>query len=153
VPQGRRLFGSLSVERNLLLGAHLRRDARIADDLGRVLELFGALAGKLDREAATLSGGEQQMVAIGRGLMSRPRLLMVDELSLGLAPNIAERLMGVLRAVSKDGTAVLIVEQDVLVALDAVDRGYVLDNGRVVLDGAAEMLRTDPGVRRAYMGL
>ncbi len=153
VPQGRRLFGSLTVERNLLLGAHLRRDARIAEDLGRVLEYFPALADKRRREAATLSGGEQQMAAIGRGLMSRPRLLMVDELSLGLAPNVAERLMGVLREVTQEGTAVLIVEQDVLVALDAADRGYVLENGRVVLAGPAQELRADPGVRRAYMGL
>jgi branched-chain amino acid transport system ATP-binding protein len=154
VPQGRRLFGSLSVERNLLLGAYLRRDgARVATDLARVLEHFPALADKRHREAGTLSGGEQQMVAIGRGLMSRPRLLMVDELSLGLAPNVAERLMEVLRQVTRDGSAVLIVEQDVLVALDAADRGYVLENGRIALSGATGELRTDPGVRRAYMGL
>jgi branched-chain amino acid transport system ATP-binding protein len=118
-----------------------------------VLEHFPALADKRDREAGTLSGGEQQMVAIGRGLMSRPRLLMVDELSLGLAPNVAERLMEVLRQVTREGSAVLIVEQDVLVALDAADRGYVLENGRVVLSGAAGELRSDPGVRRAYMGI
>jgi branched-chain amino acid transport system ATP-binding protein len=153
VPQGRRLFGSLSVERNLLLGAHLRRDAEVVADLARVLGQFPALADKRHREAGTLSGGEQQMVAIGRGLMSRPRVLMVDELSLGLAPNLVERLLGVLREVTREGRAVLIVEQDVLVALDAADRGYVLENGRVVLGGPAAELRTDPGVRRAYLGL
>ena len=153
VPQGRRLFGSLSVERNLLLGAHLRRDPRVADDLARVLEHFPALADKRHREAGTLSGGEQQMVAIGRGLMGRPRLLMVDELSLGLAPNVAERLMAVLRGVAQEGAGVLLVEQDVLVALDVADRGYVLENGRIVLGAPASELRTDPQVRRAYLGV
>jgi branched-chain amino acid transport system ATP-binding protein len=153
VPQGRRLFGSLSVERNLLLGAHLRRDEQIAGDLARVLDHFPALADKRHRDAGTLSGGEQQMVAIGRGLMSRPSVLMVDELSLGLAPNVAERLMIVLRQLSREGSAVLIVEQDVLVALDVADRGYVLENGRVALSGAATELRSDPGVRRAYVGI
>jgi branched-chain amino acid transport system ATP-binding protein len=153
VPQGRRLFGTLSVERNLLLGAYLRRDPDVTVDLERVLAYFPPLSVRRRQEAGTLSGGEQQMVAIGRGLMGRPRLLMVDELSLGLAPNVAERLMGVVREVVHDGTAVLIVEQDVMIALDTADRGYVLENGRVALSGPAAELRDDPELRRAYLGM
>ncbi len=153
VPQGRRLFASLSVERNLRLGAYLRRDPGVDADLARVLEYFPALADKLQREAGTLSGGEQQMVAIGRGLMARPRLLMIDEPSLGLAPKVVERLIEVARAINRDGTSILLVEQDVLVALEAADRGYVLENGRVALSGPAGELAQDPAVRRAYLGV
>lgn len=153
VPQGRRLFGTMSVEKNLLLGAYLRRDQEVRDDLARVLEHFPALKDKLTREAGTLSGGEQQMVAIGRGMMARPKLLMVDELSLGLAPNVVDRLVDVVRDINRGGMALLLVEQDVLVALDAASRAYVLENGRVVLSGAAAEVKEDPGVRRAYLGL
>jgi branched-chain amino acid transport system ATP-binding protein len=153
VPQGRRLFGALTVERNLMLGAHLRRDGDIHSDLARVLEYFPALADKLRRAAGTLSGGEQQMVAIGRGLMARPRLLMIDEPSLGLAPKVVERVIDVARAINRDGTSILLVEQDVLVALEAADRGYVLENGHVVLTGSAAELERDPQVRRAYLGV
>jgi branched-chain amino acid transport system ATP-binding protein len=153
VPQGRRLFGTMSVEKNLLLGAYLRRDREVRDDLTRVLDHFPALKDKLSREAGTLSGGEQQMVAIGRGMMARPKLLMVDELSLGLAPKIVDRLIDVIRQINREGTALLLVEQDVLVALDAANRAYVLENGRVVLSGAAADVKDDPGVRRAYLGL
>src|SRR3981081_4034073 len=143
VPQGRRLFSTMTVERNLLLGAYRRR----------VLGSFPALADKLDREAGTLSGGEQQMVAIGRGLMARPTLLMIDEPSLGLAPNIVDRVMEIVKAINKDGTAVLLVEQDVVLALDIADRGYVLENGRIVMSGRAADLRRDPAVRKAYLGV
>jgi len=153
VPQGRRLFASLSVERNLRLGAYLRRDGEVEADLARVLEYFPLLADKLARDAGTLSGGEQQMVAIGRGLMARPRLLMIDEPSLGLAPKIVERVVDVARAINQDGTSILLVEQDVLVALEAADRGYVLENGAVALSGAAADLARDPDVRRAYLGV
>jgi len=153
VPQGRRLFGTMSVEKNLLLGAYLRRDKEVRDDLGRVLDHFPALKDKLTREAGTLSGGEQQMVAIGRGMMARPKLLMVDELSLGLAPKVVDRLIDVIRDINREGMALLLVEQDVLVALDAADRAYVLENGRVALSGAAAEVKEDPGVRRAYLGL
>jgi branched-chain amino acid transport system ATP-binding protein len=153
VPQGRRLFGTISVERNLLLGAYLRRDREVRSDLERVLAYFPDLADKLHREAATLSGGEQQMVAIGRGLMARPRLLMIDELSLGLAPKVVERLTEVAREINREGTSLLLVEQDVLVALEAADRGYVLENGRVALSGPTAQLRDDPGVRKAYLGV
>src|SRR2546428_1905611 len=122
VPQGRRLFGTMSVERNLILGAYLRRDREVRDDLGRVLGYFPALNDKLSREAGTLSGGEQQMVAIGRGMMARPKLLMVDELSLGLAPKIVDHLIEVIQQINREGTALILVEQDVLVALDAANR-------------------------------
>jgi branched-chain amino acid transport system ATP-binding protein len=153
VPQGRRLFGTMTVERNLILGAYLRRDRQVRDDLTRVLGYFPALKDKLSRDAGNLSGGEQQMVAIGRGMMARPKLLMVDELSLGLAPKVVERLIDVVQQINRDGTALLLVEQDVLVALDAADRAYVLENGRVALSGPAAEVRDDPGVRKAYLGL
>jgi len=153
VPQGRRLFGTMSVEKNLRLGAYLRRDREVGADLDRVLDHFPALKDKLKREAGTLSGGEQQMVAIGRGLMARPKLLMVDELSLGLAPKIVDRLIDVVREINEAGTALLLVEQDVLVALDVADRAYVLENGRVAMSGKASELKDDPGIRRAYLGL
>ncbi len=153
VPQGRRLFGTMSVEKNLILGAYLRRDRQVREDLARVLGYFPALEDKLSRDAGTLSGGEQQMVAIGRGMMARPKLLMVDELSLGLAPKVVERLIDVVQQINRDGTALLLVEQDVLVALDAANRAYVLENGRVALSGLAAEVRDDPGVRKAYLGL
>jgi len=153
VPQGRRLFGTMSVEKNLRLGAYLRRDREIGDDLTRVLDQFPALKDKLSREAGTLSGGEQQMVAIGRGLMARPKLLMIDELSLGLAPKVVDRLIEVVQEINRGGTALLLVEQDVLVALDVANRAYVLENGRIALSGAAAEVKDDPGVRRAYLGL
>jgi branched-chain amino acid transport system ATP-binding protein len=153
VPQGRRLFGTMAVEKNLLLGAYLRRDKEVRDDLARVLDHFPALKDKLTREAGTLSGGEQQMVAIGRGMMARPKLLMVDELSLGLAPNVVDRLIEVVGDINREGTALLLVEQDVLVALDAANRAYVLENGRVALSGPEAEVKDDPGVRRAYLGL
>jgi branched-chain amino acid transport system ATP-binding protein len=153
VPQGRRLFGSMTVERNLLLGAYRRHDRQVREDLQRILGYFPALRDKLDREAATLSGGEQQMVAIGRGLMGRPKLLMIDEPSLGLAPNIVDRVMEIVKAINQDGTAVLLVEQDVVLALEIADRGYVLENGRIVMSGPASELRRDPAVRKAYLGV
>ena len=153
VPQGRRLFGTVSVEKNLRLGAYVRRDREIDADLARVLDYFPALKDKLTREAGTLSGGEQQMVAVGRGLMAKPKLLMVDELSLGLAPKVVDRLIDVMKEINAAGTALMLVEQDVLVALDVADRAYVLENGRIVLSGKASELKDDPGVRKAYLGL
>ncbi len=153
VPQGRRLFGTMSVEKNLLLGAYLRQDDAVRQDLARVLDYFPALEDKLGRDAGTLSGGEQQMVAIGRGLMARPKLLMIDEPSLGLAPKVVERVVDVARDINRDGTAMLLVEQDVLVALEAAHRGYVLENGRIALGGAASELQRDPAIRKAYLGI
>ncbi len=153
VPQGRRLFSTMTVERNLVLGAYRRHDRQVREDLGRILGYFPALADKLNREAGTLSGGEQQMVAIGRGLMARPKLLMIDEPSLGLAPNIVDRVMEIVKAINQDGTAVLLVEQDVVLALEIADRAYVLENGRIVMSGPAADLRRDPAVRKAYLGV
>ncbi len=153
VPQGRRLFAGLSVERNLRLGAYLRRDSEVKSDFDRIIAFFPALRDKLARDAGTLSGGEQQMVAIARGLMARPKVLMIDEPSLGLAPKIVDRLMDICREINRDGTAVLLVEQDVLVALEIAQRGYVLENGRVTLAGEAEALAREPSLRKAYLGL
>jgi branched-chain amino acid transport system ATP-binding protein len=143
----------MTVERNLLLGAYRRRDRGLSEDLQRILGYFPALADKLGRDAGTLSGGEQQMVAIGRGLMARPRLLMIDEPSLGLAPKVVDRVMEVVRAINQDGTAVLLVEQDVVLALEIADRGYVLENGHMAMTGRASELRHDPAIRKAYLGI
>ena len=153
VPQGRRLFSTMTVERNLQLGAYRRHDPEIRKDMGRILDYFPALSDKLQREAGTLSGGEQQMVAIGRGLMARPRLLMIDEPSLGLAPKVVDRVMEVVKSINRDGTAVLLVEQDVVLALEIADRGYVLENGHMVMQGPAGTLRADPAIRKAYLGI
>jgi branched-chain amino acid transport system ATP-binding protein len=153
VPQGRRLFGTMTVDQNLRLGAYLRRDREVRQDVDRVLQYFPALGDKLHRVAGTLSGGEQQMVAIGRGMMARPRLLMIDEPSLGLAPKVVESVVEVCKAINRDGVSVLLVEQDVLVALEAADRGYVLENGRIALSGTAQELRDDPAIRKAYLGV
>jgi len=153
VPQGRRLFGTMTVARNLLLGAYRRHDREVRDDVQRILQYFPALGDKLEREAGTLSGGEQQMVAIGRGLMARPKLLMIDEPSLGLAPKVVDRVMEIVKTINHDGTAVLLVEQDVMLALEIADRGYVLENGRIAMSGPAADLRQDPAVRKAYLGV
>ena len=153
VPQGRRLFGTMTVEQNLRLGAYLRRDADVRRDLDRVVEYFPTLRDKLHRVTGTMSGGEQQMVAIGRGVMARPKLLMIDEPSLGLAPKVVETVIDVCKAINRDGVAVLLVEQDVVVALEAADRGYVLENGKIVLTGTARELEDDPAIRKAYLGV
>jgi branched-chain amino acid transport system ATP-binding protein len=153
VPQGRRLFGTMTVEQNLRLGAFVRSDREVRQDIDKVVNYFPALGDKLQRVAGTLSGGEQQMVAIGRGLMGRPKLLMIDEPSLGLAPKIVDTVIDVCKAINKDGVSVLLVEQDVVVALEAADRGYVLENGRIVMSGSADELENDPGIRKAYLGL
>ncbi|MFD1330604.1 ABC transporter ATP-binding protein [Methylopila musalis] len=154
VPEGRRLFAGLSVADNLRLGAYARRDGRaaIARDIARMYELFPRLAERRGQDASTLSGGEQQMCAIARGLMAQPRLLMIDELSLGLAPNIVEDLVETLRRVNGDGLSLLLVEQDVVTALELSGRAYVLDRGRIVLGGPSAVLARDPAVRKAYLG-
>jgi branched-chain amino acid transport system ATP-binding protein len=154
VPEGRRLFSAMSVRDNLLMGAYLRSEkTAIAADLERVYAMFPILAQRRNQDAGTLSGGEQQMCAIGRGLMAAPSLLLVDELSLGLAPRAVELLTESLRAVNKSGVAVLLVEQDVMNALELADRAYVIDHGRVVKSGPAMSLVNDPAIREAYMGL
>jgi branched-chain amino acid transport system ATP-binding protein len=154
VPEGRRLFSAMSVRENLLMGAYLRTDkAAIAADMERVYAMFPILAERRNQDAGTLSGGEQQMCAIGRGLMSAPSLLLIDELSLGLAPRVVEELSERVRTVNKSGVAILLVEQDVMNALELADRAYVVDHGRVTRSGPAMSLANDPAIREAYMGL
>ncbi|MFC0240782.1 ABC transporter ATP-binding protein [Rhodopseudomonas telluris] len=155
VPEGRRLFGAMSVEENLLMGAYLREAGRaeIKRDLDQVYSTFPKLRERRNQQAATLSGGEQQMCAIGRGLMSAPLLLMIDELSLGLSPLLVEQLVEALRVLNKGGTSILLVEQDVTIALDLCDRAFVMDMGRIVREGSGEELLADPIVRDAYLGV
>ena len=153
VPEGRRLFQAMSVRDNLLMGAYLRNDkAEVQRDLERVYEIFPILADRRSQSGGTLSGGEQQMCAIGRGIMSQPQLLMIDELSLGLAPRAVELLTDALRRVNRDGVAILLIEQDVMNALELADRAYVFDRGRVVKSGNSADIARDPAVREAYMG-
>lgn len=154
VPEGRRLFGHLTVHKNLLLGAyHQRDDEQRRDDLAYVFNLLPLLQQRLKQPAGTLSGGEQQMVALGRALMSRPRLLMLDEPSLGLAPIIVERLFEALRTVRDLGTTILLIEQNLRLALEFASRAYVLQSGQVVTSGPTEELRESEEVRRAYLGI
>jgi branched-chain amino acid transport system ATP-binding protein len=154
VPQGRRLFAGLTVKENLLQGAYLRRDrGGIRSDLDWVLSLLPHLKDRLDQAAGRLSGGEQQMCAIGRGLMSKPRLLMIDELSLGLAPLVVEGLLNLITEINRKGTTVLLVEQDVQVALEHAHRGYVLETGRITQSAPAADLLEDPRIRQAYLGI
>ena len=154
VPEGRRLFSAMSVRDNLLMGAYLRDDKdSVAADLERVYAMFPILADRRRQDAGTLSGGEQQMCAIGRGLMAAPSLLMIDELSLGLAPRAVELLIERLQDINRSGVAILLVEQDVMNALELADRGYVINRGQVSMSGASSALLADPAIREAYMGL
>ena len=154
VPEGRRLFGKLSVRENLLLGAYLeRRDHRVAEQLGMVLSLFPRLKERLAQTAETMSGGEQQMLAIARGLMSMPKMILVDEMSLGLMPSLVEKVMEAVQDIRRAGVTVLLVEQMVQEALEIADRGYVLQSGQIALSGSAADLLANPEVRRAYLGL
>jgi branched-chain amino acid transport system ATP-binding protein len=154
VPQGRRLFPGLTIRENLLQGVYLRQDAKkIAEDLDWVYGLLPRLKERADQLAGRLSGGEQQMCAIGRGLMGRPRLLLIDELSLGLAPLVVETLLDLISDINRSGTTVLLVEQDVQVALEHAHRGYVLETGRIVQSSPAAELLQDPRIRHAYLGL
>jgi branched-chain amino acid transport system ATP-binding protein len=150
VPEGRHLFSGLTVRENLMAGAFARRDG---SDLDGALDLFPHLKDRLDQVAASMSGGEQQMCAIARGLMSSPKLLMIDELSLGLAPKLVEEILERLQEVAQRGTALLIVEQDVDAALRIAARGYVLETGRIVSSGPSSQLLDDPRVREAYLGV
>jgi branched-chain amino acid transport system ATP-binding protein len=154
VPEGRRLFGPMSVIDNLLTGAYLRTDkAAIRQDLEHMLELFPILAERRHQAAGTLSGGEQQMCAIARGIMARPRLLMIDELSLGLAPKVVDNLGEALRRIQQQGLSMLLVEQDVVTAFELTTRGIVLDSGRIKIIGPTSELSENPMVQQAYMGL
>jgi branched-chain amino acid transport system ATP-binding protein len=154
VPEGRRLFRGLSVRDNLLLGAYLRRDAaQTRRDLDYVLSLFPILRERARQDATTLSGGEQQMCAIGRGIMSRPKLLMIDELSLGLAPRLVERLSEALIEINRSGITILLVEQDVLTAFELARHAFVVETGRVTTHGTTAALAQDPAIRQAYLGM
>jgi branched-chain amino acid transport system ATP-binding protein len=155
VPEGRRLFGAMSIEDNLLMGAYSRKASRaeIARDMERVYTTFPKLMERRNQAAATLSGGEQQMCAIGRGLMSAPRLLMIDELSLGLSPLLVEQLVAALRTLNAEGVSILLVEQDVTTALDLCHSAYIMDMGRIVRTGLGPELLADPIIRDAYLGV
>jgi len=149
VPEGRRLFPGLTVRENLRLGGWYRRN----DEIDPVVELFPVLGSRLRQVAGSLSGGEQQMCAIGRALMSRPQLLLIDELSLGLAPVLVDEILNRLTTIAATGTGVLLVEQDAGAALEIASRGYVLENGRITLSGQAATLANDSRVRAAYLGV
>jgi branched-chain amino acid transport system ATP-binding protein len=153
VPEGRALFGPLTVEENLRLGAWTRRRSTVGEDLATVYELFPILAERGGQAAETLSGGQQQMLAIGRALMSRPRLLMLDEPSTGLSPKLTWEVLDAITAVRDSGVSVLLVEQNAHQALRIADRAYVLESGSAVLDGRGGELADDPRVRKAYLGL
>lgn len=153
VPEGRRLFPEMTVEENLLMGAFARRDGGIQSDLDWVYDLFPILGERRRQEAGSLSGGEQQMCALARGLMGRPKLLLIDEMSLGLAPIIVDDLIEIVSQINAESTTILLVEQDVQVALEQADRGYVLEVGRVTMEGPAHELLEDPRVREAYLGI
>ncbi|MBI3733328.1 MAG: ABC transporter ATP-binding protein [Chloroflexi bacterium] len=154
VPQGRHLFAGLTVKENLLMGAYTRRDGpHVQKDLAWVLDLFPSLQRRLAMPAGRLSGGEQQMCAVGRGLMARPKLLMIDEFSLGLAPIVVEQLVETIQTINQEGLTLLIVEQDVQVALEHAHRGYVLETGHIVLSGDAQSLLDNEHVRGAYLGV
>ncbi len=152
VPEGRGVFGRMSILENLQMGAHLRRDAEVQHDIDRVLTLFPRLAERLKQLAGTMSGGEQQMLAMGRALMSRPKLLLLDEPSMGLSPVMVDKIFEVIDLVSREGVTLLLVEQNASRALQMADRGYVMESGVVSTSGAARDLLHDPMVREAYLG-
>ncbi|MDQ2139113.1 ABC transporter ATP-binding protein [Alcaligenaceae bacterium A4P071] len=153
VPEGRGIFGQLTIEENLAMGGYTRRDAAdIRRDTERVFELFPRLAERRKQSAGTLSGGEQQMVAMGRAMISRPRLLLLDEPSMGLAPLMVDKVFEVVRTIAAEGVTILLIEQNAKLALENSHRGYVMESGELILEGAAQQLLHDPKVREAYLG-
>ena len=153
VPEGRGMFGALTIEENLAMGAYIRDDrAAIREDIERVFTLFPRLKERRSQTAGTLSGGEQQMLAIGRALMSRPKLLLLDEPSMGLAPLMVQKVFETIISVSREGVTILLIEQNARLALEISDRGYVMESGEITLEGAATKLLHDPKVRAAYLG-
>jgi branched-chain amino acid transport system ATP-binding protein len=153
VPEGRKIFPNLSVRENLELGSYRRAKANRARNLEHVFATFPRLRERVGQAAGTLSGGEQQMLAIGRGLMAEPRLLILDEPSLGLSPLLVEEMFGLIRRMHAEGLAIMLVEQNVAQSLDIADRAHVLENGSFALSGPAAQLRDDPELKRAYLGL
>jgi branched-chain amino acid transport system ATP-binding protein len=153
VPEGRCIFPNMTVRENLDLGAYRRARARRADNRDRVFGIFPRLAERQAQRAGTLSGGEQQMLAIGRGLMAEPTLLILDEPSLGLSPLLVEELFALIKRINSEGIAVLLAEQNVVQSLEVAERAYILDNGLFVLKGSANDVRNDPKLKRAYLGL
>jgi branched-chain amino acid transport system ATP-binding protein len=151
-PEGRHIFPRFTIEENLRLGAFLRKDSEIQADLEKACDLFPVLGERLQQKAGTLSGGEQQMLAMGRALMSRPKLLMLDEPSMGLSPIMMQTIMSTIRELKAQGTTILLVEQNAQAALKLADRGYVLEVGRIVLQGTGADLLEDESVRKAYLG-
>ncbi len=153
VPEGRKIIGTMTVLENLMMGAYIRNDrAGIQESLEEVFTRFPRLKERAKQLGATLSGGEQQMLAIGRGLMAKPELLLLDEPSMGLSPILVEEIFSIISRINKQGTTILLVEQNAFMALQIADRGYVLETGRVVLSGPSEQLRADEKVRAAYLG-
>ena len=152
VPEGRLIFPDMTVLENLKIGAYLRRDKDIEKDIQHMYELFPRLKERSWQMAGTLSGGEQQMLAVGRALMSRPKLLMMDEPSLGLAPLVVRDIFSIIRTIRDSGVTVLLIEQNANAALKVADRGYVLETGRIALEGTGQELLSDPAVRAAYLG-
>lgn len=153
VPEGRQVFGPLSVEDNLRLGGYVRPASELAAGLERVYTLFPILAKKRNELAGTLSGGQQQMLAMGRGLMTRPKLLLLDEPSMGLAPRLVAEIFATIRSLKEAATTILLVDQNARAALSVADRAYVLEVGRVALSGSGQQLLVDPAVQQAYLGL
>lgn len=153
VPEGRGIFGQLTIEENLAMGAYVRNDhAQIKQDLERVFESFPRLAERRHQSAGTLSGGEQQMVAMGRAMLARPHLLLLDEPSMGLAPLMVEKVFEVVRNIAAEGVTILLIEQNARLALEHADRGYVMESGHISLEGPGKDLLHDPKVRAAYLG-
>lgn len=153
VPEGRRIFQNLSVKENLMLGAFLRHDkVQIKEDMEKVFEYFPRLKERLKQNSGTLSGGELQMLAMGRALMAKPELLLLDEPSMGLAPILVDEIFNIIQKINKDGTTVLLVEQNAFKALSIAHRGYVLENGEITKSGKASDLASDPAVKSAYLG-
>ena len=151
-PEGRRCFARMTVRENLDMGAYLRRDKEIAGDMGRVFDLFPRLLEREKQKAGTMSGGEQQMLAIGRALMAKPTLLLLDEPSMGIAPILVERIYETIAEINRDGTTILLVEQNANYALSVSQRAYVLETGAVVLSDDSDKMRTNPEVQKAYLG-
>jgi branched-chain amino acid transport system ATP-binding protein len=152
VPEGRRIFPRMTVLENLEMGAFCRSTRETADDVERVCEMFPALTERRQQLGGTLSGGEQQMLAIGRALMARPKLLLLDEPSLGLAPIVVSKIFKIIREINQQGTTILLVEQNAKAALRLAHRGYVMETGTIVMQGGAAALENDPGIKKAYLG-